>query len=633
MSTNGYDDGFGNTGPSAMLTGAAQLQPSTLTVIITVKSYFLVNEPIKFNATITYPDGSDLQSGNVTTSLSFSGGGYTTTVPTIFDSTLQIWRGTYNPIGNEPGGLWSLTITGSNSSAPADFGVATRVIQLQDRPPVAVIIDSPTTALTQIAIQFNATGSYDPDGTLVGYSWNFGDSSTGSGFSVTHTYATAGTYSVTLTITDNSGSTGSANLGIVIQDRPPIPTITSSTTNTLTLTTVYVNSTGSYDPDGNIVAYSWNFGDGSTASGASASHSFSIAGAYTVNMTLTDNSGSMSSTTLIISVDDRPPVAVISSTSTNPLTGTSISFDGTSSSDPDGSVVSYAWSFGDGSTGSGPRTTHAFATAATYTVNLTITDNNGSVGSTSLLLLIQDRPPIVTVLGSANTAFTGILVSFNSTGTYDPDGSVVSYSWNYGDGLTGSGPTTSHSFTLPGTYSVNLTATDNSGSTTLATFRLNIQDRHPTAVISNTQVSTVTGSPVSFDGASSSDLDDSIVSYRWDFGDGATATGASPTHVYSSSGNYTVRLTVTDSTGLTGFASSTVNVGAASPALSFTFYFAILAAIIAGIIGALLFFRRRKVTLSTLKVNLDEVKSEADKIEDQQFFQSMKDQLKKEREN
>jgi len=143
----------------------------------------------------------------------------------------------------------------------------------------------------------------------------------------------------------------------------------------------------------------------------------------------------------------------------------------------------------------------------------------------------------------------------------------------------------------------------------------------------------VTGSPVSFDGASSSDLDDSIVSYRWDFGDGATATGASPTHVYSSPGNYTVRLTVTDSTGLTGFASSTVNVSVASPASSFTFYFAILAAIIAGTIGALLFLRRRKVTLSTLKVDLDEVKSEADKIEDQQFFQSMKDQLKKEREN
>jgi PKD repeat protein len=291
LAVNGYNDGFGNTGPSGPLSTSAQLQQATLGITISIKNYFLANAPINFNATINYPDGSSLQSGNVTSTLAFTGGGYTFPVPTVYDTTLKLWVGTYTPKGNEPGGSWSLTVTASDTATPVNSGSATRVIQLQDRPPVAMISGSQTTALTGVTLFFNSTGTYDPDGTIASYSWTYGDGSSGSGNSTSHSYSTAGTYTVTMTVTDNSGSTSSASLAVVIQDRPPTATLSLSSTNTVTGSTVSFDGGASVDPDGSVVTYRWDFGDGTSATGATTGHAYSNPGNYTVRLTITDNSG------------------------------------------------------------------------------------------------------------------------------------------------------------------------------------------------------------------------------------------------------------------------------------------------------------------------------------------------------
>ncbi len=304
LGVNGFDDGFGNAGPSATVTTSPQLQPASLTITITSKSYFTIGEQIRFNATIQYPDLTSLKSGQVGAFLLFSGGGHNDTIPVIYDSTQSHWVGTYSP-GIEPGGLWSLTVAGADSASPANSGKATKTIQLQDRLPVASFTFTSGTILTATPVSFNGSASYDPDGTVVGYAWDFGDGSTGSGPTPSHAYSIAGIYDVRLNVTDNSGSTAVSTQIVTITDRPPVVTITQTATTATSGQAVIITITGT-DPDGTIVNATVNWGDGTKdtliGNPSTDSHAYSLANGassatYTVTVTVYDNSGSVSSTT------------------------------------------------------------------------------------------------------------------------------------------------------------------------------------------------------------------------------------------------------------------------------------------------------------------------------------------------
>jgi PKD repeat protein len=188
--------------------------------MITANSYFLVGQPVRFNATIQYPDGTNLRSpGQVFASLIYSGGGYNDSVSVVFDTNLQLWVGTYTPQVYEPGGLWSLTVKAwdSPSVPPSNSGSATKAVTLQDRLPTASFTKSSSTALTGAQITFNATTSSDIDGTISSYNWDFGDGSTGSGSIVTHSFSVAGTYTVKLNVTDNGGLTSQYTSAVTVQ--------------------------------------------------------------------------------------------------------------------------------------------------------------------------------------------------------------------------------------------------------------------------------------------------------------------------------------------------------------------------------------------------------------------------------
>lgn len=157
-------------------------------------------------------------------------------------------------------------------------------------------------------------------------------------------------------------------------------------------TPVQFSSTGSSDPDGSIASYAWTFGDGASAAGATPSHTYTTAGTYTARLTVTDNLGATASdqaTVTIIANNNQSPVARI----TGPTTGTvgaTLTFSGSTSSDADGTIAGYAWDFGDTQTGSGASVTHAFATAGSYTVRLTVTDNQGATNSAQQAVVITN---------------------------------------------------------------------------------------------------------------------------------------------------------------------------------------------------------------------------------------------------
>ncbi len=146
-----------------------------------------------------------------------------------------------------------------------------------------------TYTTTGLTCNVDASGSSDPDGTIVSYAWDFGDNTTGTGVTASHTYAAADTYTVTLTVTDNDGAVNTTSQDVTVTEPASNQPPTASFTCTTAELTCTVDASTSSDPDGMITSYAWDFGDGATATGVTASHAYSASGTYTVTLTVTDD--------------------------------------------------------------------------------------------------------------------------------------------------------------------------------------------------------------------------------------------------------------------------------------------------------------------------------------------------------
>ena len=322
---------------------------------------------------------------------------------------------------------------------------------------------------------------------------------------------------------------------------------------------VSFDGTGSSDSDGTVESYAWAFGDGTTSTQVSPDHTYSTPGDKSVTLTVTDDDGATDSVTKTITVAplNVKPTAAFTST----VSDLAVSFDGASSSDPDGTVDSYAWDFGDGATSTQVSPNHTYTTAGDKSVTLTVTDDDGAT-DTVTKTVTATSPPNIKPTAAFSSSTSGL--SFNGTSTStDSDGSVVSLAWDFGDNtpLSTTGSVT-HTYTVAGDYEVTLTATDDDGATDAVTRTITVTappaNVKPTAAFS----SSVSDLTASFDGAGSTDSDGTVDSYAWTFGDGATSTQVSPNHTYTTAGDKSVTLTVTDDDGATDSITKTVTVTA-----------------------------------------------------------------------
>ena len=174
--------------------------------------------------------------------------------------------------------------------------------------PVASFTYSPSSGHSPLTVSFDASASHDPDGTIVTYQWAFGDGSTGTDATTSHTYTTPSnhTYSITLTVTDDSGSQATANHVVSVTppppNSPPVASFTRTPSSGEAPLSVSFNASGSYDSDGFIASYTWSFGDGGSGSGVTASHTYSSAGTYAAQLTVTDDDGATDTTTIQVEV-------------------------------------------------------------------------------------------------------------------------------------------------------------------------------------------------------------------------------------------------------------------------------------------------------------------------------------------
>jgi PKD repeat protein len=201
-------------------------------------------------------------------------------------------------------------------------------------PPVAVFTAVPYS----LQVTVDASGSYDPDGTITSYSWNFDDGGSASGVMATHTYAANGVYTITLTVTDNEGLASSASEVVTIQDNPPIASFTYARDGL----SLNFDASGSSDDYG-IVNYAWSWGDEMFGSGVTASHGYDMTGAYTVTLTVKDVINQTGTMTEIVSVAPLP-IASFTWTTSGPV----VDVDASGSISEAG-IVSFTWYWGDGS--------------------------------------------------------------------------------------------------------------------------------------------------------------------------------------------------------------------------------------------------------------------------------------------
>jgi len=251
--------------------------------------------------------------------------------------------------------------------------------------------------------------------------------------------------------------------------------------------------------------------------------------------------------------------------------GRPIQFNGASSLEPSGDPLTFSWDFGDGSTGFGATPTHAYAAAGHYTVTLTVSNGTeASIDQTEAIATDPQQP--VARAGGPYSGYAGQGVRFSAAASYDPDGDLLLFAWNFGDGGTGSFVSPTHVYAAPGTYVIRLTVSDGTFSDTDQAIA-SIQDSRtysPPAAHAGGPYESIVGRPVRFDGTRSADPDGDPLTFTWNFGDGPTSFGSGPTpgHIYQQVGLYMVSLTVSDGQ-LRNSAITSVTIRSGLPARAF----------------------------------------------------------------
>ena len=448
--------------------------------------------------------------------------------------------------------------------------------------PVAAVSAAPSTEADSLEVAFDASASYDTDGTIVQYDWDFDNDGTwdltDGGVTTTWTYEGAGTYTAAVRVTDNDGLTDTATTDaftVPAATSPPVASGTGSQDEENPLTAI-LDASGSTDADGEIVQYDWDFDNDGIYEvidgGPNPSHTFDDYGTYTVGVRVIDDDGLEDEGEIVVSLayppTGTPPDAVlVANPDHGDAPGLEVTWDASGSTDSDGEIVQYDWDMDYDGTyeieDGGATQLATYDTPGVYTVKVRVVDNDGDTDIDTADCDVND-PPAADLTASPTSFTVPGDVTYDASGSTDSDGSVVRYDWDMdNDGtyeVEDGGATQSANYTMAGTYTVGVLVTDDDGATDSATTQVTASEyvnEAPVAVINVDPDWGYYPLTTLIDGLGSSDSDGSIIDYEWDFdgdgvynetGDEETARGSAGPHtvVYPDGGTYEASLRVTD---------------------------------------------------------------------------------------
>lgn len=497
------------------------------------------------------------------------------------DSNPLTFESPGNPISHvwRRAGVYHIRLRVTDKDGAENF--ASAQVEIGNAPPTAEANGPYATTITT-PITLTAVGSSDPVDEALTYQWNFGDgalSAIMTNTMVTHVYTDDGLYTATLRVTDSRGASDTESTLVYVQNLPPTALASATPTSADKNVPIDFSAVGSTDPDDplSVLLYQWNFGDGVTDNGANVTHAYAAGGVYTATLTVTDDNGANDTAEVVITINNALPLAAAGPDQTV-LEGSTVNFDGSGSSDPNGDLLTYEWDFNyDGINfeveGSGPLVSYIYPNGpATITAAVRVSDGDGGSDIDTLQVTVENASPQAQA-GPDQTVEEGSAVNFDGTNSSDPGlNDTLSYEWDFNyDGATfevdGTGPLVSQTYPDgPAVITVALRVSDGEGGVSLDTLQVTVNNAAPTAVAAADQTDVTVGQTITFDGVGSSDPGpNDILTYRWDFEyDGSTfnpdATGAGVTNSWTITGTYTIMLQVEDNNGGIGTDTITVQV-------------------------------------------------------------------------
>ncbi|MFN7151219.1 MAG: PKD domain-containing protein, partial [Microthrixaceae bacterium] len=488
-------------------------------------------------------------------------------------------------------------IDGQDWRARGAVVVAGSGTELPNTPPTAAF----TRSCAQATCEFDASASADSDGSIVSYTWNFGDNtSPGVGVTANHVYAASGTFPVTLTVTDNRGATTSVTQDVTVTTPNTAP-VAGFAPSCAGLDCTF-DSSSSVDPDGTIVSYAWTFGDGATSTDASPQHSYDQAGTYDVSLTVFDDRGASNTKTTGVTVVDPDATATVSfraaaSVNSNATTST-VTVPGSvragdvmvlfTTSASETAVISApaGWTLLDQRADATATVQTAAwtrpATAADAGSNVTLNSSRSAKMATQLVayegastVSAHQVAIDTTSTNSRTTPTLNVTTQGSALISYWADKSADNGGWTLPGGVTlrdqsvgaGNGRVTAAvADTGPlGTGAAGgFTATAPTANRRGVVWSVVVSPGAGTPNVAPTAsfTSNCAGLTCSFDGSGSNDPDGTIAGYSWNLGQGPAASGVTASRTYSAAGTYDVTLTVTDNAGATNTTTRQVTVTA-----------------------------------------------------------------------
>jgi parallel beta-helix repeat protein len=434
-------------------------------------------------------------------------------------------------------------------------GVHEILIQVKNRIPEAKLVVELPNVNTNDEVGFDAGNSLDLDGDVVEYFFDFGDGSDSGWVQTTtasHRYLD-GTkkYTVKLNVKDDDGATNEnlAEVTVTVNNRGPMAELSADRLEAFTYEDILFKAELSSDLDGEISSYYFDFGDGIISDWVTTSeisHQYSEGQKeYDVQLYVRDDDGESDTTHLFITIKNRGPEAVAGSdlvVDTNQL----IKFNGGLSTDMDGRIKSYNWAFGDGTSSSRKVASHSYNDNGKYTVTLTVTDDDGATAKDTCTVTVNNMKPIADFTINPETGDVTSSFEFSSA-SYDTDGFITHYYWDFGDGSTSEQENPSHKYENSGTFEVSLKVKDDDGlESDVITKEITFTNLPPVAIAKSSIVTAKITEKIEFDATGSYDKDGEIINIIWQFGDGNLAYDSIVEHSYDKIGTYTVILEIID---------------------------------------------------------------------------------------
>lgn len=353
------------------------------------------------------------------------------------------------------------------------------------------------------------------------YSWDFGDGNTSTTYSPSHTFSNPGTYTVALMANDGC-SFDTTEVLITVHPSPVITFTFAPDSVCINVPFLFTNTSG-------LLANSqWDFGDGNTSNLTNPTHSYATSGNYVVTLT-----GTAMSNGCEASISQTVPVSVnpVAAFTAVPLSGCvplTVQFTNQSTN------ATYSqWDFGDGNTSGLLNPQHTFVQAGVYPVMLIVENSNGCTDTISQNITVHPLPVANFTYNSTSTCYTPSDFVF-----INQSSGAVNYNWDFGNGQQSSLVNPQTSYTNPGTYTIQLTATNQYGCLATTSQQVTIYET-PVAAFNLPDDVVCENDSLLFE--SNSNFADSIV---WQFGDGSELTGESVYYSFPGSGTYNVTIMV-----------------------------------------------------------------------------------------